>query len=57
MIITKDLQNSRDLKKLRDAKNECEYIGKKGHQFTMILKNHGNFKNRINFLTLKLSTV
>ena len=42
---------------MRDVKNECEYIGKKGNQFTMILKNHGNFKNRINFLTLKLSTV
>lgn len=32
-------------------------IGKKGNPFTMVLKNHGHFKNKNNFLTLILSTV
>ena len=32
-------------------------IGKKRNPFTMVLKNHGHFKNKNNFLTLILSTV
>ena len=32
-------------------------IGKKRNPFTMVLKTHGHFKNKNNFLTLILSTV
>ena len=46
------------IKKLRDVKNGSEYIGKKGIQSTMILKQKVLiYKNQNNFLTLKLSTV
>ena len=39
---------------MRDVKTN---IGEKGNPFTMVLKNHGHFKNKNNFLTLILSTV